>query len=432
MDPQNWTTRDVKLIEDHFRIPRSLETCIGARFKGAKHGKALTNARGPSGPAFGVHHIDRWNELRVRAQKGNFWQAYDKFKAIRLMGRQPLDVLEDTTGDLLTMFLASHTLYPVNRSPFSELRCEVADDQYPTVRRRLEQLSVDLDQGMPTGDAAAICILEDLIDWHTQPLEQLALKHKARTEAEAAEATRRLAFDPGAAADKVRRYEDASIRRMTRACDDLAKLRRSGMFDEDWPAACEAETIETGAPLDESGWSTAVPASDTTSGGWGRRPEGDAPRSEASALGARRLSPARPPPPISCHPQRPTWNRAPQRPRRHPKPRSTNYRPRSTQTGPGRAKTPTTSRTHRKKDRVRERPRRHPKPQSTVHARRSTVTRGGGMHCRSRLVFGYASTRKKNRDFSLNGTTQTPSPWPSPPWGGENWKSAPPFLFPSP
>ena len=189
MDPQNWTTRDVKLIEDHFRIPRSLETCIGARFKGAKHGKALTNARGPSGPAFGVHHIDRWNELRVRAQKGNFWQAYDKFKAIRLMGRQPLDVLEDTTGDLLTMFLASHTLYPVNRSPFSELRCEVADDQYPTVRRRLEQLSVDLDQGMPTGDAAAICILEDLIDWHTQPLEQLALKHKARTEAEAAEAT---------------------------------------------------------------------------------------------------------------------------------------------------------------------------------------------------------------------------------------------------
>ena len=162
------------------------------------------------------------------------------------------------------------------------------------------------------------------------------------------------------------------------------------MFDEDWPAACEAETIETGAPLDESGWSTAVPASETTSGGWGRRPEGDAPRSEASALGARRLSPARPQPPISCHPQRPTWNRAPQRPRRHPKPRSTNYRPRSTQTGPGRARTPTTSRTHRKKDRVRERPRRHPKPQSTVHARRSTVTRGGGMHCRSRLVFGYA------------------------------------------
>jgi len=52
-------------------------------------------------------------------------------------------------------------------------------------------------------------------------------------QAEAAERTRRLAFDPGAEADKVRRYEDASIRRMTRACEDLAKLRRSGMLDKD-------------------------------------------------------------------------------------------------------------------------------------------------------------------------------------------------------
>ncbi len=248
--------------------------------------------------------LDRWNELRARAQKGNFWQAYDKFKCIRLMGRQPLDVLEDTTGDLLTMFLASDALYPVNKSPFSELRCEVADDQYPTVRRRLEVLSVEMERGMPHGDDAAICILEDLIDWYTQPLEQLALKHKARALAEAAEATRRLAFDPGAAADKVRRYEDASIRRMTRACDDLAKLRRSGMFDEDQPAAYETGSIEASTPLDESGLSGAAQASETTSGGWGPSPEGDAPSSEASALGACRLSPARPQPPNACQPQR--------------------------------------------------------------------------------------------------------------------------------
>src|SRR5208337_4486718 len=39
----------------------------------------------------------------------------------------------------------------------------------------------------------------------------------------------------------------------------------------------------------------------TAQGGWGRRPEGDAPRSEASALGARWLLPARPQPPSYCH-----------------------------------------------------------------------------------------------------------------------------------
>ncbi len=36
----------------------------------------------------------------------------------------------------------------------------------------------------------------------------------------------------------------------------------------------------------------------TASGGWGRCPEGDAPRSRACALGARRLLPARPQPPV--------------------------------------------------------------------------------------------------------------------------------------
>jgi len=39
----------------------------------------------------------------------------------------------------------------------------------------------------------------------------------------------------------------------------------------------------------------------TARGGWGRRPEGDAPRTEASALGARWLLPARPQPPSFCH-----------------------------------------------------------------------------------------------------------------------------------
>ncbi len=202
--------------------------------------------------------------------------------------------------------------------------------------------------------------------------------------------------------------------------------------------------------------------------------------------GCRRLDPSHP---TLVTPQRPTWNRAPQRPRRHRKPRSTNHRPRSKPTGPTRARTPTISRTHHQKDRVPQRPGRHPRPRLTVHAQGSTVTRRCGMSCCSRLAFGYASTRKKNRDFSLKGTTRAPSPWlsprwgewrigkaqrrcyfprpfrgegarragegacaatqqkpgllaqqhhpdpfpwPSAQWGGENWKSAAPFLFPSP
>ncbi len=57
--------------------------------------------------------------------------------------------------------------------------------------------------------------------------------------ADAAERTRRLAFDPRKEADNVRRYEDASIRRMSRACTDFIKLRESGVLDEDADAERE-------------------------------------------------------------------------------------------------------------------------------------------------------------------------------------------------
>ncbi len=148
-----------------------------------------------------------------------------------MLGSQPLDVLHDTTGDLMAVFLGSHAICPRNKSPFSELRCEVGEDQFPAVRRQLD--AMDIARRRPVGETAGRQVLNDLIARQTRRLEQLARKHKARAKAEAAESASRLAFDPGAAADKVRRYEDASIRRMTRACEDLVKLRRSGIFDED-------------------------------------------------------------------------------------------------------------------------------------------------------------------------------------------------------
>ncbi|MGO9469334.1 MAG: hypothetical protein ACLQVF_34870, partial [Isosphaeraceae bacterium] len=166
--------------------------------------------------------LDRWNDLRVRNQAPNFWQASDKFKAVRLLGKQPLDLLHDTTGDLMAVFLGSHAVCPQNKSAFSELRCELGDDQFPTVRRQLD--AMDTERRQPVGETAGRQVLNDLIVRQSGRLEQLALKHKARALAEAAESTSRLAFDPGAAADKVRRYEDASIRRMTRACEDLVEL----------------------------------------------------------------------------------------------------------------------------------------------------------------------------------------------------------------
>jgi len=197
--------------------------------------------------------LHRWEELRVRNQPGKWWKAFDKFKAIRLLGKQPLDVLTDDPCDLLTIFLASHQVHAVNKGPFSELRCEVDDEQFGVLRRWLEQM--DIDGYKPAGEDDGRRLLDKLIAEVTDRLERIASRHKKQTEAEAAERTRRLAFDPGEAADKLRRYEETATRRMTRACEDLAKLRRTGMFDEDLERGEEpgaGEPDETSARIEET------------------------------------------------------------------------------------------------------------------------------------------------------------------------------------
>ncbi len=131
----------------------------------------------------------------------------------------------------MAIFLGSHAVNPQNKSPFSELRCEVGEDQFPAVRRQLDAMGIE--RRLPVDETAGRQLLNHLIARQIGRLERLARKRKARALAEAAESTSRLAFDAGAAADKVRRYEYASIRRMTRVCDDLAELRRSGTLDDD-------------------------------------------------------------------------------------------------------------------------------------------------------------------------------------------------------
>ena len=87
---------------------------------------------------------------------------------------------------------------------------------------------------MPKGEQQGRWTLDELIIKAAyRPTKRLAKKHKKRARAEAAERTRRLAFDPGEEADKVRRYEDIAVRRMTRTLDELTKLRRSELLDDD-------------------------------------------------------------------------------------------------------------------------------------------------------------------------------------------------------
>ncbi len=152
--------------------------------------------------------LDRWNDLSVRNQPPHFWQASDKFKAVRLLGMQPLDVLHDTTGDLMAIFLGSHAVCPLNKSPFSELRCEVGEDQFPAVRRQLD--AMDIERRLPVGETAGRQVLNDLIARQTRRLEQLA-RAQGASRVRGRRVHEPASLRPWRGRRQGRRYEDASI-----------------------------------------------------------------------------------------------------------------------------------------------------------------------------------------------------------------------------
>jgi hypothetical protein len=67
--------------------------------------------------------LDRWAELRELLRPGQCWHSPDKFKAVRLVGKHPLDVPDEPK--LGQIFLASQVVNPEYPGPFHELEIEL-------------------------------------------------------------------------------------------------------------------------------------------------------------------------------------------------------------------------------------------------------------------------------------------------------------------
>src|SRR5262249_9593284 len=68
--------------------------------------------------------LDRWAELGALLDRGLSWQSPDKLRAIRLLGRQPLDAADSEL--VATIFQASHVLDPQTHHQAGGARDEAA------------------------------------------------------------------------------------------------------------------------------------------------------------------------------------------------------------------------------------------------------------------------------------------------------------------
>jgi len=165
--------------------------------------------------------LDRWAELRARLAPGKSWQSPDKLKAIRLLGKQPLDAADD--ADVATIFLACYAIGPQHQSAFHELTRETTAWEWKNYGERLDQRIGELT--CPTNEIEGRELLSQIVERATARLETKAEAHRQRAIRDAASAVDRFAFDGSPEGERLRRYETSAGRSLYKAIDSIVKLR---------------------------------------------------------------------------------------------------------------------------------------------------------------------------------------------------------------
>jgi hypothetical protein len=169
--------------------------------------------------------LDEWRTLRSRLEPGQVWLSPDKFKALRMLGFQPLDCLNVRAA--AEVFVASWAIDPRGGNAYSELKCELDDREHKAfvdrVRRRWPDM---LDAGHPD---EARRILLAIVDGAIAELESELAEHEQHADYDAIRRADYLAIDNSPECVRVRNYEQSCSRTMFRSLSELSKLRRAAV-----------------------------------------------------------------------------------------------------------------------------------------------------------------------------------------------------------
>jgi hypothetical protein len=198
-----WDPRGPLAVYPHSELPPGGVRVSWSGILGDPDHPALLRRRLESTRAGCRWLIDRWAELGSLLERQAAWHAPERFKVIRLLGKQPLEALHDR--ELATMLQACHVLDPDSGEPFSELWHELLPAEAAVCQRRLQAWQVDL---LPPADAAAARqVLLELVGRETARLKARARRQRRRANLEDELAVTRLAFDDTPAGERFRRYE---------------------------------------------------------------------------------------------------------------------------------------------------------------------------------------------------------------------------------
>ena len=203
---------------------------------------------------------DCWEELRAQLAPGKFWQSHDRLKAIRLLGRQPLDAIEDR--QVAEIFVASSALDPAGHKPFDDLLSDMGTTEHVHYRKTVRARWPDL----VSADDTAGCrqILIDLADRNIERLNAKLEVYEQNADSSAQRTVDRLGFDQSPDGNRIRQYKTKCTSGFFRAIEAYRKYqgkkRAEGRERQDEYAGMMAKDGKR-RPLDAARWPQQMDAS---------------------------------------------------------------------------------------------------------------------------------------------------------------------------
>ena len=163
----------------------------------------------------------RWRELLGLLDTMKFWQSLDRLKAARLLGRQPVDVIEDVR--VAQIFVASHALHGGKESEFADLLSDMEEEQHVRYRKAVRERFPELFRAREAAEWKQI-----LVDLAERNIERLNAKLEVLEENADAIDQRtfdRLNFDPTPEGDALRNYEMKCTNALFRGMENYRKYK---------------------------------------------------------------------------------------------------------------------------------------------------------------------------------------------------------------
>ncbi|MGO9916662.1 MAG: hypothetical protein ACLQIB_18435 [Isosphaeraceae bacterium] len=146
--------------------------------------------------------LEEWQALRAQLESTGFWQSHDRLKAIRLLGRQPVEANQDRR--VATIFVASHALGPAGKSEFHDLKSDMEDEQRSRYGKAVRERWPDLFGTREKEEWKQMLVA--LADQNIERLNAKLEVHEENADAQAERTFARLSFDPSPEGESLRNY----------------------------------------------------------------------------------------------------------------------------------------------------------------------------------------------------------------------------------